>query len=245
MKLRLFNKIKNRLFGLAKSLDGSFAITRANKFSESIYSVNLSTQNASEGSSYVSTTPTPGTGVVLLLQTAYSINNPSILIKNKGQTSTDKDIILKRIKLICTAAGNGNNVDCAMILDTGDKYSSGGALMVSKNTSTDSPASADTIADIRNSSVSGIGINTTTTGRLVYRSKIKSTAAVVGDEYVLLFGAEPGPESGSLSSAAASRNTNSVPPLIIAPNGNLAIHFWTAGATVAPTYELVIEYAER
>jgi len=245
MKLKLFNKIKNKLSGLGKTLDGGFVIARANKFSETIQSVGLNTQNVLEGSSFVSTTPTPGTGVVCLLQATYSINNPAILIENSGQSPNDKDIIIKRVKFICTAAGNGNSVDCAMVMDVGPKYTSGGTLMVSKNTSTGFADVVDSLAKIRNSSGSGIGINTTTTNKLVYRSKIKATAPVIGDEYILLFSSETTPETGSLSSTTANRNCNSVPPLVIAPNGSLAIYLWNTGASVAPTYEIVIEYVER
>lgn len=243
--MKIFTLVNRLLSNAARSSDAAFAQARANQYGELLTAHDGQQRFALEGSLFVTTTPTLGTGIALgaASVTAVTPTAPSMLIRNTDALG-GKDIILKRLKLICTNAGaSGTSLDVAVHVDTANRYASGGTAMVAVNAKAD--ASAATLATIYNASTAIGATAATGTTRLIAHSKLRTGIPVIGDVYSLNFGADPTVEMGFLSGTVASLFAHSVVPVIIPPQASALIYLWSMGQTAAPTYEIVIEHVER
>jgi hypothetical protein len=222
--------------------DRAETYARTNQYGEFISAPSGQNQFALEDSYFVGSNPTIGTAVAInaAAQNAFVATAPSILIRNPNAVG-GKDVIVKRINLLCTVAGTGlTSLECAVSLGTGNNYTSGGTPLTLRSIRLQSPATSL----IYYSGASAI-VSTNTNTITIARQRIRTGIPVVGDNFKLNFGGEPTTETGLLSGAAAAMYAHNLPPLVIPPQGTALIYLWGGGQTVAPTYEFIIELIER
>jgi hypothetical protein len=200
-----------------------------------------------EGSYFRACNPTMGTGIAMGIQTSFSDTaNVLLLMRNSSAT---KMVIPHYIRLVCTAAGaTTTSSHLAIVLDTGNRYTSGGTdLLASAFTSNSGEATSSVLDQCR------FGIVTAAAAvakRIVSRAVLKTQAApcwTVGDELRINFSlngdSDPGTTSGS---AALSISKNFGMVALAGQNHCLLLHMWNvANATTAPSWEVETAWWER
>jgi hypothetical protein len=241
-----FGLVSRFLSNVTRSADNALAKLRTNHLGELVNSPDGQIQYALEGSTFVATTPVPGTGVALTVaaQAAFNALAPAIFIRNTAAVG-GKDINVRRLRLIATAAGTGlTALESLTVVDSNPtRYTSGGAAMVPVNTKADDASAS--IAQVFNASTAIVAAAAGAGTRVIARTKLKGAIPVIHDNFAISYGAEPTVEMGPLSGATASLFTHSGPALIIPPQCCALIYIWGAGMTAAPTFEVALEMVER
>lgn len=225
--------------------DGTNQIFRTNQLGEQISAPSGAIAFAIEGSTFVTSTPTPGTAVALgvAAATAFSATAPAILIRNTDSVG-GKDLIVRRLRLTSVGVNTtATSLECAVVVDSINRYVSGGAARTPVNTRADSAVA--TISQFWDASVAIVASAATASSRYIGRMKLRTGVNVAGDCYSLAFGSEPTTETGALSGTVASLFALSMPALVIPPQGSALIYLWSPAQTVAPTYEYTVETVER
>ena len=204
---------------------------------------------ADEGSYYIASSPTPGTGLAFAVTAAASDTAGNFLfIKNNDNVSDSpntKRLYLHYIRLICTVApatataGQFKlNADSFLT----QRYTSGGTAL--------SPQSAN--MDTGNVSICQIYAGALTTvalsnsSRQLGRGVIRSVIPVVNDEYIFHFGSTDFEANQSLATATAIRESIPCGPVILAPQQSATLGLWFPGnATTAASFEIEVGYWER
>lgn len=201
-----------------------------------------------EGSLLVATNPTVGTGLAwVAAQVAYSATAPNFLITNT-QPAGGKNIQLRCLKLIATAAGTAATVwHYAALLDVANR------ALTTDNTAVITPVSPNGgIAlgsglpriNAQSSTNASVLAAASAAGRIVARGALGGLN-VVGDVFSILFGQNTG-LTGPLTAAEGATQSGSrtacSPPVIIAPGGCLSLHFWSpsSSASFVPEFEMLL-----
>jgi hypothetical protein len=200
-----------------------------------------------EGTQFIVTSPTPGTGIVTTAAVIALVDtSPFLLIYNAWATSDPKPrrIVLDYLKLQCTAPGTaGASLRYAVKRDVArsDRYTSGGSPLVPVSCNGDASevskatvyAGAIVAAAAPQSVLLGSGL-------------LRPVIPVVGDTYLLNFGATD-PNLGALAPAgAAIANVAAPHPMVaIGPQQWAAIHLWLPSQSAASSYEIELSYFER
>jgi hypothetical protein len=172
--------------------------------------------------------PTIGTGVALTIatRTTFLATQPSIIIN-----APDKAVTLDKIMLMPRIAGTGlTALQLVVIVDTVDRYTSGGTIVNLKSSLNMTPSTA--IA--RTGQIPIVATNTTATENRVYIGAIKSAIPAINDNYTLFFGNDNIFETGLMTNTQQSK---SLPPVIIPVGGTALIYLFGAGMTGAPAFE--------
>ena len=195
---------------------------------------------AEEGTSYVAL-GTPGTGIAgHAAPTTFDATKPILLVYNGG----NYNIYPLYLRLALTAASVGNTVErFTQVIDTGNRFSSGGTALTKANTNmASSTASGATIT-------AGAVVATAASGsaRTVANQTYRTVLGVVGDVYAFNWGHEQGNDPASLitSGTAIANVVFSYAPICIGPNQSFLIHQWAAAQSAAPSFEFEFGYAER
>lgn len=202
---------------------------------------------ADEGSYFVATNPTPGTGIAgIAAADGYDATEALCVIRNANTAGDNsKRIVLDYIKLQVTVAGaSGTNSSYATHLDTGNtRVASGGSTLttVSPNmASTDSSNAAITFgAIVTNAASSSV--------RKLGSGLLRSVIHVVGDVTIFDFGGDPKPPAG-LAVAGTAILQQVVPhaPVVLGPNDEFILTINAASqAVTGASYEVEIGYWER
>ena len=176
-----------------------------------------------------------------------------LTIRNTAATGT-KDVLIRRLTLIVAGAGSAlTSLEGLVVIDTADRYVSGGALnsstvsgngLVTGNLRADLAAVGN--AQIRNASTAIVASAAGSGTRTHSRIKLRNGIPVLGDVYTLAFGADPSSDFGFLSGTVAQGFTYALPALVIPPQTSALIYLWgPAMATTAPTFEVIVEHVER
>lgn len=205
---------------------------------------------ADEGAYFTAVNPTPGTGIIHALTTAWSATAALLCLRNTDAEGA-KRIYLDYVKLMClgTAPTATTSIRLAITIDNTNRYSSGGTAITPQNVNMDS-ASA-TVAALNFGAV----VLTAASGsvRQIAREAQPNRAApalVNGDTFFYNFG-QTTSESlgivGSATPATAPQNvTAAMPPVIMGGGDSFNFHLYYPGAaTTAPTYEFEIGWWER
>jgi len=189
------------------------------------------------------TNPTPGTGIAQSIVTAFAAVSPLVTLFN-GNAAGGASIYPDYIKLICAAAGaSSTSGQLAAVLDTVDRYTSGGSLLTPVNANMKSTVASGAVVHF-----GAIVAAAATAARLTGRDTIKTQAApcwVVGDEIFIKFGNTDntfGPTNG------AAPNLYPAPcgQVVVAPQSSLLVYLWNpANAATPPSWELEMGYFER
>lgn len=178
--------------------------------------------------------PTVSTGVALNAagQTTFVATAPSILI-----SAGAKAVTLDRLAMQVTGAGAGvASLQCAVVVDTANRFTSGGTTIAAKATTT-LAASACTVRVAGTTAIvaaaAGAG------SLLVGRTNIRSGTPVIGEVYSVEFGGASGADG-----VFGTRFTIKLPPVRIPANGSALVYLWGPGQTTAPTYEAILYLIE-
>lgn len=204
---------------------------------------------ADEGSYYMTSSPTPGTGLPFAITAAASDTAGNFLVIKNNDNTTDSPNILRMylqyIKLICTVApATATAAQFKMNVDgfLNSRYTSGGTAL---------PAVTPNM-DIGNKSISQVyaGALVTTalssSSRQVGRGQLRTVIPAVGDEYMFTFGATESAQQASIATATAIRETTQCAPVIIGPQQFFSLGLWFPGnATTAASFEVECGWWER
>lgn len=178
--------------------------------------------------------------------TSFSATNPFILIANVDSPSNSaaRRIYLDFARLVATAAGTaGASVQAAVTIDTGNRYTSGGsdltANIVSPNM--DSPLRSS-IAKVYGGNITAAAASSsarTVAGQVA----LKGAIPVVGDNYILSFGAVE--TMMMIASATLVWSLQPICPVIIGPNQSALIHIWLPSQSGASSYIPELNWWER
>lgn len=187
---------------------------------------------------YTMTTPTPGTGIISNAGTTAVATTPSLILYNGGTLN----VYLMYLRLSSTVVGGGAATkNFTFYLDQGNRYTSGGTALTSRNT---------------NMSASGTSLLAGYTGAITAAAATANQrticndwfrvalADVVGDVYEWQYGSSAG---GSSSSQVATVSTfiRATAPIVIQPNNCYLMNIWSSTFTQGITWEVQIGYAEK
>lgn len=204
---------------------------------------------ADEGSYFIASSPTPGTGLAFAITTAASDTAGNFLaIKNNDGVSdspNNKRLYLSYIKLICTVApatatAGQFKMNCDGFLT--QRYTSGGTQLVPVNSNMD--ISTVSLAQVYAGALTTVAL--TSSARQVGRGVVRSVIPVANDEYIFHFGSVDFEANQSLATATAIRESIPCPPVILGPQQTFTLGLWFPGnATTAASFEVECGWWER
>jgi hypothetical protein len=196
---------------------------------------------AEEGTFFVASNPTPGTGIAgQPSQASFDETKPLMIVYNGGNYS----IYPLYLRLTCTAASTGNTVQrFTQTIDTGNKKSAGGTLLTAVNTNMGSSVASSAVVTFGAPTASAAGGSRRILSTQTYRTAL----GVVGDVYQFSWGHEQGNDPASLitSGTAIANVSFSFAPVVIGPNQSFLINQWAASQVGAASYEVEFGYTER
>lgn len=202
---------------------------------------------ADEGSYFLATNPTVGTGIAgHAAATAVDDTKPLLLLRNGASPAAGaKRCYLDYIKLQTTVAGAGaTNTLFAAKLDKGtNRYSSGGSAITPVNPNMDSTASpAMTVkAGAVVAAAASADVRLLTGGQLA-----RSVVTVVGDTYLWVFGRSERALSSMIVAGTAIANIIfAMPPVVIGPEQMFLLHQAAASQSGAHSFEIEVGWTER
>jgi hypothetical protein len=140
---------------------------------------------AEEGTFFVASNPTPGTGIAgQPSQASFDETKPLMIVYNGGNYS----IYPLYLRLTCTAASTGNTVQrFTQTIDTGNKKSAGGTLLTAVNTNMGSSVASSAVVTFGAPTASAAGgsrrvLSTTRPTGLSWESSVTSTSFSWGHE---------------------------------------------------------------
>lgn len=224
--------------------EGSNVLARGNRYGDAFMVPILTQPNAQavEGSRYVVTNPTMGTGVAGAITTAFADTSALCGIVN-GASAGGKDIILDYLKMQYTVAPtSATAAQIAVTIDSGARSVAAGTLLTPVNPNMNI-ANATVASTVRFGAVTAAAA--TGAKRIVVRDAIRTGIPVVGDEVFINFGAMDSP-AGPVSGAAANILAVPVGPVVIGPGHTVLIHTWhPANVTTGPSFEFEMGWIER
>lgn len=210
---------------------------------------------ADEGSFWTVTNPTPGTGIATIAaQASLADTAPFILFKNNWSAADNnkKRIIAKWLRITCTVAGTAAaQLRFATKTDSsGPRYTSGATVIAGNNTigaATNQPVNPN--ADIGTASslqfyAGPIVATAAASPRLIDAMTARISTPVVGDSFLIVFGANEAIANGSLV-ATVTQLAMTMAPWIVGPQEWGAFHLWSPSQSAASSYEFTFAYVER
>ncbi len=198
-----------------------------------------------EGSYFMVTNPTPGTGIAgIAAADGFDATESLLHIRNGASTSESTRVYLDSIRLQATAAGtNGTTFNLAMTLDTGvTRYTSGGSALTpfSPNMQTSGAGSCTVKCGALITTAASASVRLL--GSFVVRTVIK----VIGDTVLIKFGDSATSLSSHIVAGTAIANTIiNAPPVVLGPTDQFLLHDWGASQTVGASYEITACWVER
>lgn len=193
---------------------------------------------ADEGSLF--TVNNAQTGVITSATvTAFSATNPFMIIYNKDVQPNGKRIALDYAAFVVTVLGGAGqtSVQCAVSIDTGNRYTSGGTEITGNIVNPNFDAGNTSIARVWAGNITATAA-TSNVRNVVGNRYLKGAVEVVADTYMLKFG---GVDAPLLAGAAGTAYTmvQNVPKVIVGPGESALIYLWfptitTTGVTMLP-----------
>lgn len=199
-----------------------------------------------EGSLFVATNPTPGTGIATTTSiTSETQTSPVLLMQNQWAPGapTSKNLYPISLELIVTAAPTSATFwHYSIRLDAANpsKYTSGGSQITPVNTNAASGNTSSTA--IYFGAITGL--TQATGGRLIASGMLSPTIPLVKDTMRIEFGVASMPGLVNVASTNVNRSA-SVPAICIPPGYWLAVQMWGTSNAGAPAFEFNLQYAER
>lgn len=228
---------------------------RVSRYGENFVSPVVPTKHnlADEGSYFVASNPTPGTGVAHALVTAFSATSALFAIKN-GWTPTDpkaKRLYLDRLTLMLTAAPTaGVSLEFLIVLDPADRTPSANTTTI-RGVNVNGDDSTASPADIEAFNAGALTVPAAgKLARQAARIKMPVGLNIIGDVYEVQFGGVDqgmaAPPLTAIKAAQPAKVVAHAAPVIVGPGQWCVIHRWAlTEATTPPSYEWELGYFER
>jgi hypothetical protein len=205
-----------------------------------------------EGTKYVVTNPTPGTGLATIAAlVAYDQTKAFLTLRNTDVLAGGKSIVPDYLKLINTAAGTaGASTHLTVTLDTDEpntKWTSGGSILAGVGGAPGARAVSGReggvgIAEVHAGALVSVA---GPASRIVSNSIFRTVIPVVGDEYVLVFGVDEKDISNpTLNGAVPGKFLEFAPEVEIPPHWVMACHLWLPSQSAASSWEVELAYWE-
>jgi hypothetical protein len=252
-----WGKVVRSIQSLQPYLDTAAAIARGGRYGE--VCTELVTAKAhkgvDEGSYYLATTPTPGTGIAsITAPTAYVATSPYIIVTNNNPVGSGKNIWMDYIHLLLVTPGTSStNLSFTSCLDVISRYASGGNGGNNTGLTTilqgpfcpNSGALGQSQALVYGGAL--VAVAASLQQKIVVPHRFLRTAiAVANDSYLFNFGATDAQLDSVLISGAAIVQRNIPHPAVcVAPGGSYLFHLYGAAMAAATTCEVEVGYFER
>ncbi len=209
---------------------------------------------ADEGTYFVATNPTIGTGIATTTSVVddaatasatHAQNVPVMLITNNWPSSDTGNhrIYLKYLRMLMTSGPtSATHWNFAIRGDqNASRYTSGGSLIVPVNVNMDSSVASS--AQIYFGAVV-TALPTAAKGRLLAGGQVQSSVPLAKDQWMFTFGDVSAPTNVLL--ASANKNlTIPCPPIVIGPGQSITLEMWGTSCAAAPAWEFELGYVER
>ena len=206
-----------------------------------------------EGSQFFTRSPTQGTGIASIAALAtFTATSPFIIVQNNNPVG-GRDVILDKLKLICTAAGtSGTDMQWATKTDTIPRFTSGGSG--GNNTALSSilqgPFPLNTGSPSQSQALIYAGALVATAdssaAKVLESGKIRTTIPVVNEQITWGFGTTEEQMDGiAIATATAMQKFISHVPVVIAPGHTFLFHYWCASQSAASSFEVMLSHIER
>ncbi len=173
--------------------------------------------------------------------TALVATTPFITIWNTGNPSspTASHIVLDYITLVATAAGTaGASLQCAIVIDSYNRYTSGGTALVPQKS--DSYGAASVAQIYAGNIVAAAALSSARTP--VGLRYLKGAIPVIGDTYTLQFGSVD--SVMSLQAATITYSLQHAPAIAINPGEMALVYIWLPSQSAASSYAPEIGWYE-
>lgn len=207
-----------------------------------------------EGTEFITRSPTVDTGLASIAALAtFTATSPFVIITN-GNPSGGRSVILKKIKLRCTAAGTGGtNFSWATKVDNvANRYSSGGSGSANTNLSSilAGPYSTNPGAQFQSNALIYAGALVATAdspqARVLENGPLRSTINVVNDQITYSFGnTEDLMDTLAIATATATQRIVPHCSVTLPPQTTFLLHWYAASQSAAASYEVIINHIER
>jgi len=230
----------------SRNLDGADAYARLGRYGDINVIPLTGTKHglAEEGSYYVATNATISTAITLTgaTCTAWVATTPTVVLVNANSTG-GANIIPDYIKFHIVGAGTAEAaIHYAVLMDSTNRYTSGGTAIVPVNSNMGISMASSTLLYVGAITAPAASANVRQTGRGLFRNAI----AVANDQYILAFGASDVSASASqLASTTSIIQTFPTSPVVICPGGSLLVYLWGASMSAAPTAEFEMGFWQR
>lgn len=178
------------------------------------------------------------TGITPPLGTAFSATAPAFLIYNADQRKLALDYlnIANIVAVTATTGTAGSPCPLALVIDNGNRYSSGGTALTLQNVNQANQSPTPNVSAYYGAitATAASGAAKTPVGYRVFRPEAATAAmTVVGDDFYLNFGGVENVMAQSLTIANASLITTPLPPIILGFNQSLLVYMWWPNFTPA------------
>lgn len=232
--------------GKAPVAEGSLAYPRGSLYAEqyvqSIMGIRVPAL-VDEGSYWVSRN-VPGTPILdTAALTAFVATTPTMVLVNNNPVG-GKSIYPTRFKCQVAAAGtSGTNWLNQWIVDTGNRYTSGGTQLTTVNPNL-SVLNAATGALAYFGALLAPAANAS---RIISASEMRTVIKVIGDEYTFEFGGSAPSSVGMPTDGTLQlHRTMQLPPVVLHPQESLLWYEYAASQGTAAQFDyIVLEYIER
>jgi len=208
-------------------------------------------QLAAEGSYYIASTATPGTGITLSVATGTSFADTQALlcINNTDSVGTQGKVIT--LDFICivvtTVPTNATSVHLAHRIDSQTRGTTGtqlGAVGTSpRQTSMNYSGSA--VGQVFALGGSAVSVAASGSVRNVGRNVLRSQIPVIQDCYFIKFGSAEMSASPNIGATTAQSLTFYAPPVQIGPGQSYVCNEWAVARSAATSGELIVGWIER
>ena len=204
---------------------------------------------ADEGSFYIATNPTVGTGIATTTSvvddaaTASATHAQAVPVMYIANPSSNpRSIYLRYLRMLVTAAPTSATFwNMSIRADNVPRYSTGGTTIIPVNMNTGAASASS--AQIVFGAVVASALPSAN-ARLLTNTAIQSSIPVVKDLWTITFG-DVSMGTNVLTASAAKNITIPCGPIVIAPGWNIAIGMWGASNAGAPAWEFELGYVER
>jgi hypothetical protein len=197
------------------------------------------------------------TGILSTPATGFVATTPALIIANTDSptSSTYKRTYVDFLNLVTTVVGSAAsglvNLQAALYLDTGNRYSSGGtnitANIVSPNMDVTPTSVTKVYFGALTATAATLSVRAVDPLRVIRPAVSATVLDVVGETKWFNFGGVEGALNGSITVANANFITVPMPPIIIGPGQSALLYLWqnVGGTNVAATYAPQLGFWER
>lgn len=172
--------------------------------------------------------------------TVFSPTNPFFILYNSDAV---KNLFIDYLALVATAAGTaGTSVQAALVLDTGNRYASGGTVLSGNILNPNGNIGAGSIAKAYGGNLTASAASAQAR-TVVGQRALKGAIPVAGDNYIIKPGSDDHPML--ISTATLTWSVQPVCPIIVGPNQSLLLHIWLPAQSAASSYIPEAGWAER